>query len=533
MKIKSGIKIILYLQLMLLYSTLAFSQEKVINLKQTMPPGLQISDVKETVIETNPEKRIIYNVAQPSLLYYPAGNNLSGTSVIIAPGGALQILSIDNEGINVAKHLNEQGIDAFVLKYSLYPTNKEPFSELNDNFFSDEKKRDSLISKIIPYAMEDGLSAISYVRKNAGEFGLNPDRIGFMGFSAGGTVTMSVVYNCDDKNRPNFIAPIYPWIGEMGNKVPDVKTPAFIVVANDDHLNLAPHSLEIYRKWKEADQPVALHIYGKGGHGFGVDKNYNPTDNWIEQFVSWLGGEGLLWPERPQGYFSNFSFKEYQKMQDDQQELLKTDWGNLTRYSNDNAKIEGLASEDNIVFYGNSITDNWIRYDSDFFEKNGFIDRGISGQTTSQMLVRFRADVVNLNPKAVVFLAGTNDIAENTGPISIENIFGNIVSMVEIASANNIRSILCSVLPVYQYSWNKEIEPVSKIKELNQMLRDYANTNNIPYVDYYSVFVDDKGGFPEKYSQDGVHPNLEGYKIMEQIVSKCIEDLKLKEKIAY
>jgi len=390
-----------------------------------------------------------------------------------------------------------------------------------------------MISEIIPYAMRDGLNAISYVRENAADFRLNPNRIGFMGFSAGGTVAMSVAYNCNEENRPNYIAAVYPWIGEIKGTVPDAKTPAFIAVSNDDHLKLVPHSLEIFKKWNIANQPVELHVFGKGGHGFGLDKNYNPTDGWIEQFVDWLGAEGFLWPEETKGYFANFTYKDYLKMQESQQELLKTDWGNLTRYCDENNKQTEKSKNKGIVFYGNSITDNWVRFDEDFFEKNIFIGRGIGGQTTSQMLVRFRQDVVNLKPEAFVILAGTNDIAENTGPISIENIFGNIVSMVEIAKANNIKSILCSVLPVYQYSWNKEIEPVDKIKELNRMIKQYAADNNIPYVDYYSVFVTQDGGFDEKYSPDGVHPNLEGYKLMERIISKALVNAKLRQSVDY
>jgi len=533
MKKNLGITILLCVLLMAFSFTTVLAQEKVIPLEQSMPTSPKINNLKEAVIESNPAKRIVYNVTKPTLIHYPADNNLSGTSVIIAPGGALQILSIDNEGVDVAKYLNKQGIDAFVLKYSLYPTSKDPFTELNENFFSGDAKRDSMISEIIPYAMKDGLSAISYVRKNAAELKLNPNRIGFMGFSAGGTVTMSVVYNCNDENRPNFIAAIYPWIGEIKGNVPEAKTPAFIAVANDDHLKLVPHGMEIYKKWNDTSQPVELHVFGKGGHGFGVDKNYNPTDGWIAQFVSWLGGEGLLWPEKPQGYYSRMTFKDYQIMQESQQEMQKTDWGGLTRYSSDNIKVKEQDKKNSVVFYGNSITDFWIRSDNDFFQKNNFIDRGISGQTTSQMLVRFREDVVNLKPSAVVILAGTNDIAENTGPISIENIFGNIVSMVEIAKANNIKSILCSVHPVYQYSWNKKIEPVGKIKELNRLIKQYADANNIPYADYYTAFVDERGGIPEKYSQDGVHPNSAGYKIMEEIVSKCIVDLKLREEVKY
>jgi len=290
---------ILICLLVVLFSSENISaQERTIPLVQSIPMSYEIQNLEEGLIDTIPNKRIAYNVVTPTLLYFPSKNNISGTSVIIAPGGALQLLSIDNEGIEVAKYLNKNGIDAFVLKYSLIRTHSNnPFKELNENFFTSEEKRDSMISLIIPYAMKDGLSAIAYVRENTKEFRLNPNRIGFMGFSAGGTVTMSVVYNCNNDNRPNFIATIYPWIGEIGDKVPSEKTPAFIVVANDDPLNLVPHSLEIFNKWKEANQPVELHVYGKGGHGFGVDKHNVPSDGWIKSFVEWLGGEGFLLPE--------------------------------------------------------------------------------------------------------------------------------------------------------------------------------------------------------------------------------------------
>jgi len=274
-------------------------------------------------------------------------------------------------------------------------------------------------------------------------------------------------------------------------------------------------------------------VYEKGGHGFGIVKRYMPTDGWIDSFIDWLGEDGFLWPENPQGFNARISYKDNLRMQESQQKLQKTDWGNLTRYSNENKELSSKDIKNKVVFYGNSITDFWIRFDKDFFENNQFVDRGIGGQTTSQMLVRFYQDVVGLKPSAVVILAGTNDIAENTGPISLENIFGNIVSMAEIARANNIKPFLCSILPVFQYSWNKTIEPVDKILKLNQMIKDYADKNNIPYVDYYSVFVDEKGGFPEKYSPDGVHPNLDGYKIMEQVVSSELIKMKLRDNITY
>ncbi len=196
------------------------------------------------------------------------------------------------------------------------------------------------------------------------------------------------------------------------------------------------------------------------------------------------------------------------------------DWAQYGRYAEANKTVE-IPSK--VVFMGNSITDGWWGVDSMFFKTNGFIDRGIGGQTTIEMLARFRADVINLKPKAVVILAGTNDIAQNIGYISLENIFGNIVSMAELAKVNGIDAILCSVLPVFDYGWHKGLEPAEKIVKLNSMLREYAEQNNLTYVDYHSAMKDERGGLPEKYSKDGVHPTPEGYKIMEEMILSVLK----------
>jgi lysophospholipase L1-like esterase len=205
-------------------------------------------------------------------------------------------------------------------------------------------------------------------------------------------------------------------------------------------------------------------------------------------------------------------------------ERLRKDWAFLKKYSDENKNLPAVApGEKRVVFIGNSITEFWKTIDGDFFTKNkSFIDRGISGQTTPQMLVRFRNDVIDLNPSVVVILAGTNDIAGNTGPITIENIFGNIVSMAELAKANKIKVILCSVPPVYDYSWSPGLEPAGKIVKLNAMLQSYSKKNNIVYVDYHSALADEKKGMKAEYSPDGVHPNLKGYKVMDDLVEKAI-----------
>ncbi|MGB3077001.1 MAG: SGNH/GDSL hydrolase family protein, partial [Chitinophagales bacterium] len=202
-----------------------------------------------------------------------------------------------------------------------------------------------------------------------------------------------------------------------------------------------------------------------------------------------------------------------------QDDPLRTDWPNLNKYAAANQKLlPPSANEKRVVFMGNSITQGWLETDSAFFSNKPYINRGISGQTTSQMLVRFRDDVIELKPAVVVLLAGTNDIAENTGPISLENIFGNIVSMAELAIANNIRVVLSSVLPVFDYPWRPGLQPAEKIVTLNKMIKTFADKNKLVYVDYYTSMVDERKGLDKKYADDGVHPTLIGYKVMEPLV---------------
>ena len=167
---------------------------------------------------------------------------------------------------------------------------------------------------------------------------------------------------------------------------------------------------------------------------------------------------------------------------------------------------------------GNSITDNWAKFHPEFFKNNDFIGRGISGQVTSQMLCRFQSDVIELRPKIVVIMAGTNDIAQNNGYIAHEHILQNIQSMCELAKQNKIRPVLCSCLPAAAFKWRPEMKPAEDIKRLNEMIKAYAKANKITYIDYHSALVDERGGLPQKYAKDGVHPNLEAYAIMEKIL---------------
>jgi alpha-L-fucosidase len=201
------------------------------------------------------------------------------------------------------------------------------------------------------------------------------------------------------------------------------------------------------------------------------------------------------------------------------------DWANLTRYRQANAQLPSPAPEEKrVVFMGNSITQGWARMDPDFFQSNAYIGRGISGQTTAQMLVRFRPDVIDLKPKAVVILAGTNDIAANRGPVPLEQIAGNIFSMAELAKANGIQVVLASVLPANSYAWRPAIMPADKIIELNKMIRAYAKAHKLVYLDFYTPMVDQHKGLKKEYGNDSVHPNLDGYKVMEPLVKKAIAE---------
>lgn len=196
------------------------------------------------------------------------------------------------------------------------------------------------------------------------------------------------------------------------------------------------------------------------------------------------------------------------------------DWAQFSRYAAANAAVEaGVCA----VFMGDSITDAWAMQDPDFFTLNDFVGRGISGQTTSQMLVRFRRDVIDLRPQIVVIMAGTNDIARNGGYIAPENTLGNLISMCELARANGIAVILCSIPPVSRFWWREEIEPAEKVVELNAMIRDYARRNSIPYLDYYSRLVGQTGGIPPRWSEDTCHPNAECYRtVMEPMVLDAV-----------
>ena len=203
--------------------------------------------------------------------------------------------------------------------------------------------------------------------------------------------------------------------------------------------------------------------------------------------------------------------------------LMSQDWANLKKYSTDNEQLKNGPSGIAVVFMGNSITEGWVNASPEFFSENNYIGRGISGQTTPQMLIRFTPDVLDLHPKAVVILAGTNDIAGNTGFSSVKMITDNIRAMAQLAVANDIKVILCSVLPVFEYPWRAGLEPVDKIEETNQWLKEYALQNGHIYLDYFSKMADEKKGLKKEFSEDGVHPNHKGYSVMAPLAKTAIQ----------
>lgn len=206
------------------------------------------------------------------------------------------------------------------------------------------------------------------------------------------------------------------------------------------------------------------------------------------------------------------------------------DWANLKRYEKENAQLAlPAANENRVVFMGNSITEGWLRVHPSFFDGKPYIDRGISGQTTPQMLLRFRQDVISLKPSIVVILAGINDIAENTGPIALEETAGNIFSMAELAKAHGIKVIMCTVLPASDFPWKPDMNPGPKVVKLNTLLSSYAKQHSIPFVDYYTSMVNNSLGLEKELGEDGVHPNEKGYAIMEPLVERAITNLSNKK----
>lgn len=288
------LKYLLSILLLLFLTGLIYGQREI-----SLPIPVDSGSVKWTY----PEKQyfsnllkgeVVTNVSQPKLIAY-LPKNPNGTAVIICPGGGFFFLSINSEGIDVAKWLNEKGVTAFVLKYRTVPSKTEDIIQELVPLIRDRKKVDEINAPVVPLAGSDGLTAVDYVRRNAKEFGVDPKKIGIIGFSAGGNVATNAALKYTAENRPDFAAPIYPYLGDLKDlNVPADAPPLFVLAASDDSLGLAPDSVNLYNKWLTAKKSAELHLYSKGGHGFGMNKQNQPSDQWIERYGDWLTLLGMM-----------------------------------------------------------------------------------------------------------------------------------------------------------------------------------------------------------------------------------------------
>ena len=281
----------------MLILAVAADAQKVINIWPGKAPGSESWDWHDQIDTTAwPNDPLAYNVSQPTLTFYPADPSIAnGTSVIVCPGGSFCYLHIKTEGSDVASYLNKKGVSVFVLRYRLVHSETIfPVKEKNERA-KDTALAAKLFAQLVPLAIADGKQAITYVRTHAAEFGIDAHKIGMMGFSAGGTVATALALGYTPETRPDFFAPIYAYVPPaLPVVVQKDEPPAFIAAASDDELHLVPMSINLYNKWLAAGISAELHIYSKGGHGFGMNVYHLPCDTWIERFGDWLGVQGLL-----------------------------------------------------------------------------------------------------------------------------------------------------------------------------------------------------------------------------------------------
>src|SRR6202050_4937007 len=270
--------------------------QDVLPLYRGTPPG--------STQENYPEKEyfsklwnteVVANATKPTLtVFKPSPEARNGTAVVICPGGGFMVLSIASEGTDVARYPVQKGVTAFVLKYRIAHTGDDAPQEFTA-MFAEKQKFQEILTKIVPLSVADGLAAVTYVRQHASEWGVSPDRVGIIGFSAGGAITAGVAFHYAPEGRPAFVAPIYAGGEEFKDAaVPADAPPMFIAAATDDQLGLVPESVALYQRWTAAHKSAELHIYARGGHGFGMGKHNIPTDHWIDRFADWLELEGWL-----------------------------------------------------------------------------------------------------------------------------------------------------------------------------------------------------------------------------------------------
>ncbi len=283
--------------LLLVFNSLIFmNAQEIINLPIDMPTEITWHHDEKEYYSDIWKTQVITNVSIPTMqVFSPARENNTGTAVIIAPGGGLYAHSINTEGNDVATWLTKKGITAFVLKYRLVPTGEDGVAEISLLGTKNPSMITEKVSKMMPFSISDGLTAVAYVRTHAKKYGINPKKIGFMGFSAGGAVAMGIAYSYTAKNRPDFLVPVYPWTTQMDVQKPKKDAPPMLVIcASDDPLDLASGAIELYNSWHNEGLNAGIHMYAKGGHGFGMRKNGLPSDTWIERFYDWSITEELV-----------------------------------------------------------------------------------------------------------------------------------------------------------------------------------------------------------------------------------------------
>lgn len=270
--------------------------QRIIKIWPGVAPGSESWTWQEATLHAGrPNDPLVYNVVSPTLAFFPADPALAnGTSVIICPGGSFCYLHTYTEGDDVARWLNKKGVAAFVLRYRLvHSLTDDPMKERMERM-KDPQHAAALVGPLLPLAIADARASIVYVRQHAAALGVAPDKIGIMGFSAGGALAAASVFNYTVENRPDFVAPIYAYVPPGLTEVMKDAPPMFIAAATDDELHLVPMSTALFNQWLGAGHSAEIHIYSKGGHGFGMNVQHQPSDTWIDRFGDWMGVQGLL-----------------------------------------------------------------------------------------------------------------------------------------------------------------------------------------------------------------------------------------------
>jgi acetyl esterase/lipase len=279
----------------LFFPILSIAQQKIIQLYDNTPKGSELWNWGEKQTNVNVARSLVFNVTSPTLtLFTPEPKKSNGTAIIVVPGGGFLFLDMENEGYDVANSLVEKGFTVFILKYRVcHINNDDPMGTLMNNYR--DGKWENLIKTTIPLSVADGRASIEYVRSHAAEFMINKDKIGIIGFSAGGTVAASTAFDYQKNNRPAFVASIYPYFPESMHKeiLPDAP-PLFLSAATNDQGGFHFHCTSLYKLWAEQNKQVELHLYATGGHGFGMKKQGFSSDTWIQRFYEFMKQQGFI-----------------------------------------------------------------------------------------------------------------------------------------------------------------------------------------------------------------------------------------------